>query len=64
MTRSGAVLTSDECRALAEAKLAQAEDDHQHSRRLITAAEAWLLLASQLRRLETSVGSEGKRKPE
>ena len=33
-------------------KLAQAERDHRHSRRLIDAAEAWLFLAGQMRRLE------------
>jgi hypothetical protein len=42
--------TSAECRAQAEEKLAQAERDDQHRNRLITAAEAWLFLANQLRR--------------
>ena len=46
------MFTSAECRAKAEEKLAQAERDHQHSRRLIDAAEAWLFLAVQIRRLE------------
>jgi len=46
------MLTSAECRAHAEKKLAQAEHDDQHRNRLITAAEAWLFLASQLRRVE------------
>jgi hypothetical protein len=45
-------LTSAECRAQAEEKLTQAEHDYQHRNRLITAAEAWLFLASQLRRIE------------
>ena len=36
----------------AEQKLAQAERDERHRKRLITAAEAWLFLASQLRRVE------------
>ena len=45
--------TVAECRALAEEKLAQAEHADGHSRnRLITAAEAWLFLASKLRRIE------------
>jgi hypothetical protein len=38
-----------------EQKLAQAERDQQHRRRLITAAEAWLVLASQMRRLEAQL---------
>ena len=43
-------LTSAECRTLAEEKLAEADRDERHRRRLITAAEGWLFLASQLRR--------------
>jgi hypothetical protein len=47
------MFTSAECRAMAEQKLAQAErDDHQHRRRLLTAADAWLFLASRLREIE------------
>jgi hypothetical protein len=46
------MLTSIECRAQAEKKLAQANQNPQHRRRLITAAEAWLFLASQLGRAE------------
>ena len=46
--------TSAECRVQAEEKLAQAEHDNQHRNRLITTAEAWLFLASQLRRIERS----------
>ena len=46
------MFTSAECRARAEAILAQAESDGRHRRRLITAAEGWLHLASQLRRVE------------
>ena len=38
----------------AEQKLAQAERDERHRKRLITAAEAWLFLASQLRRVEAA----------
>jgi hypothetical protein len=40
--RSGEIglFTSAECRALAEQKLAEAERDDRHRRRLITAAEA------------------------
>jgi hypothetical protein len=49
------MLTSAECRAQAEAKLAQADHDHTHRRRLLTAAEAWLFLAYQLGRVETTM---------
>jgi len=44
--------TSAECRAQAKEKLAQAQRDDRNRNRLITAAEAWLFLASQLKRLE------------
>jgi hypothetical protein len=40
-------LTAAECRTLAEEKLAEADRDERHRRRLITAAEGWLFLASQ-----------------
>jgi hypothetical protein len=49
-------LTSAECRTLAEEKLAEADRDKRHRRRLITAAEGWLVLASRLRRLEKALG--------
>jgi hypothetical protein len=49
-------LTSVECRTLAEEKLAEADRDKRHRRRLITAAEGWLVLASRLRRLEKTLG--------
>jgi len=49
------MFTSAECRAYAEQKLAQAEHDPQHRRRLITAAEGWLSLAGILRRIEATV---------
>jgi hypothetical protein len=51
------MLTSAECRAQAEQKLAQAEHDDRNRSRLITAAEAWLLLASQLRRVEAALSN-------
>jgi hypothetical protein len=44
--------TSAQCRERAKQKLAQAERDKRHSRRLIDAAQAWLLIASNLRRME------------
>jgi hypothetical protein len=39
---------------MAEQKLAEADRDDRHRKRLICAAEGWLALASQLRRLEAS----------
>jgi hypothetical protein len=48
-------LTSNECRAIAENKLAEAGHDERHHKRLINAAEGWLFLAGQLRRLEKSL---------
>ena len=56
------MLTSAECRVHAEQKLAQAEHDDRHRRRLITAAEAWLILAGQMRRVEASVRGTGKKR--
>ena len=58
--RRNAMLTSAECRAQAEQKLAQAEIDDRHRKRLIVAAEDWLFLASQLRRAERAFGHEEK----
>jgi hypothetical protein len=56
------MLSSAECRAYAEQKLAQAERDDAHRKRLITAAEAWLILASQMRRrLEAQLRSSDER---
>jgi hypothetical protein len=46
--------TSAECRAQAEQKLAQARSDDRNRKRLIAAAEAWLFLAGQLRRVEAA----------
>jgi hypothetical protein len=48
------MLTSAECQAQAEQKLAQAETDHRHRKRLITAAEGWIVLARQLRGVEAA----------
>jgi hypothetical protein len=52
ISRSWDMFTAAECRVRAEEKLAQAACDDRHRRRLNTAAEAWLILASQMRRLE------------
>jgi hypothetical protein len=47
--------TSAKCRGRAQEKLDQAERDPQHSKKLTDAAEAWLLLANNLRREEAVV---------
>ena len=47
-----ALLTSAACRKRAEQKLALAESDPRHYRRLTNAAQSWLLLASGIRQLE------------
>ncbi len=54
--------TSAECRTVAEEKLAEADRDKRHRRRLITAAEGWLVLASRLRRLEKTLGYDEAKK--
>jgi hypothetical protein len=55
----GAVFTAAECRAIAGRKLAQAEQDPRHRRRLITAAQAWLFLAGKLSGEDTPLSIEG-----
>jgi hypothetical protein len=45
----------------AEQKLAQADRDDRHRTRLITADEAWLILASQMRRLEVAATIQPKK---
>jgi hypothetical protein len=52
VTEGIAMFTSAECLGVAEQKLAEAECDPQHRRRLRKAAEAWLILANQLIRAE------------
>jgi len=42
------MFTYAECQAVAEQKLAEAERDPQHSKRLQKSAEAWLFLANKL----------------
>jgi hypothetical protein len=46
------MFTSAECHAHAEEKLAQAERDPSHRRRLNAAAQGWLLLANRMREIE------------
>jgi hypothetical protein len=53
------MFTSAECQLHAEQKLAQAERDQRHRRRLVTAAEAWLLLADLLRPAEAAAATAG-----
>jgi hypothetical protein len=47
------MFTSAECRAHAEEKLAAAEDNPRHRRRLLTAAEARLNLAEKIELTES-----------
>jgi hypothetical protein len=49
------MLTSAECRARAEQKIAEAELQPRHERKLRTAAEGWLVLADIMGRLEVSL---------
>ena len=56
------LITSTECRAIAEKKLSEAGRDKRHLRRLTNAAEGWLFLADQLRRLEKSLEYDGVEK--
>jgi hypothetical protein len=48
VTEGIAMFTSAECQAVAEHKLAEAERDPLHSKRLRKAADAWLFLANKL----------------
>jgi hypothetical protein len=49
------MLTSTECHEMAKQKMEQAEQEPQRRARLLAAAQAWLILESELRRLEASV---------
>jgi hypothetical protein len=44
--------TSAECRVRAAEKTAEAEGDTRHKKRLLTAAEGWLILAGVMEQLE------------
>jgi hypothetical protein len=55
------LITSTECRAIAEKKLAEAGRDERHRRRLTKAAEGWLFVASQLKGLEKSLGRDDEK---
>ena len=54
------MLTSIECRSQAEEKITQAEREPRHRTRLLTAAQAWLILAGQMRRLEIAISGTGE----
>ena len=56
------MFTSSECRAHAEEKIAQAQREPRHQRRLLTAAEGWLVLAGQIRRIEKAMAGAGKKR--
>jgi hypothetical protein len=55
------MLTSSECRAQAEEKIAQAKREPPNQERLRTAAQAWIILAVQMSRLEASMKGAGKK---
>jgi hypothetical protein len=54
------MFTSTECRVHAQQKLAQTDRDDRYRTGSLAAAEAWLILASQMRRLEVSWPKEEK----
>jgi hypothetical protein len=54
------MLTSIECRSQAEEKITQAEREPRHRTRLLNAAQAWLILAGQMRRLEIAISGTGE----
>jgi hypothetical protein len=54
------MFTSAECEAHAKEKLAAAESNPQHRRRLLIAAEAWLHLADKIKRAEQLVMPTGE----
>jgi hypothetical protein len=58
------MFTPAQCRAIAEQKLAQAEKDDRHRRRLINAAEAWFFLAARLSGEDTALSNAGRRQEE
>jgi hypothetical protein len=48
------MLTSAECQAKADEKFAQADREPRHRRRLLSAADGWVILAGIMGRLEGS----------
>jgi len=55
------MLTSAECQAKADEKIAQAEREPRYRKRLLTAADGWVILAGIMGRLEASA-EETRRK--
>jgi len=53
------MFTAVQCRATAEKKLAQAEHDQRHRRRLTAAAEAWFFLANRLSGEDVALSTQG-----
>lgn len=51
-SREDLMFTSNECRAKAEQKLAQARLNGRHQKKLKSAAQAWLLLAIRIKEIE------------
>jgi hypothetical protein len=54
-TDEGRMLTSAQCRAKADEKFAQAERQPRHRKRLLTAADGWVIVAGIMGRLEASM---------
>ena len=52
------MLGATECRKRAQQKLAQAEREPRHSRKLLHAAQAWLLLANNIEQVQTTLTTE------
>jgi hypothetical protein len=52
--KRGRMLTSAECQAKADEKFAQADREPRHRRRLLSAADGWVILAGIMGRLEGS----------
>jgi hypothetical protein len=54
------MLTSAECREMAKQNLLRADLEPQRRTRLLTAAQAWLILESKLRRVEAKSVGRGR----
>jgi hypothetical protein len=54
------MFSSSECRLQAAEKIAQAECEPQNRTRLLAAAEAWLVLADQMARRESTISVTGR----
>ena len=56
------MLTSSECQRQAKEKTVEAGREPQNQLRLLIAAQAWLILAGQLSRLESTTAGHRKRR--